>query len=627
MAGLQNVWQAWQSVHGDRSMSMLEKTFGQYEYTKDPAYVRDIQMFQQNPNPAMADKILNNWGKYMNVENIKELVSYIKPMSGTPQDIQYQLNKNKLKKSNIETEALPELTEYELRIKRGQADITGTKADWLPKQYELQYDRNQLARDMEVLDLAFKEQTQPSSIEAEIAKANAQAAQGDYQTDYYDKATDIGVPEAKANTEMKELKAQDLENQTAINRLEKALDLGLPGEQVKTEIGKLNTQQLQNIYDQKILEGKIDDAEKIYDYWYAGVKSQGLTDKFNIRETEEAMKKGVPEQNSNLLFLQNKSKIDKINYALENNLSHQEIDTQLAKLNNQEIQALYNQKINQNKLNDAQKIYDFFIRQKQAETETAEYNRDITEDKAWLSGEKTEAMKDMPQSNLRQILGLTNTTGEGGGEGSISAERIIGQTRDGRPIYSGIGGGFITIDPRTGNPRALSDSEYNNATITENYGEKTVDPSLYIYNNPEIQSLYTEQQLNELINSLPRQMNLTDANRVMSMLRQNYDISEILTKRALSDRIAPEQTYNEYINGSNQPQDQTDQSGEQKNVFPNVVVENYVQANEWINNSIDKTPGIDSPEQLRQNINNNLEGYKKRFPNVDFGFILQMLSQ
>ena len=34
-----------------------------------------------------------------------------------------------------------------------------------------------------------------------------------------------------------------------------------------------------------------------------------------------------------------------------------------------------------------------------------------------------------------------------------------------------------------------------------------------------------------------------------------------------------------------------------------------------------------SPEQLRQNINNNLEGYKKRFPNVDFGFILQMLSQ
>ena len=295
MPGLQNAWQAWSSIHGDRSMPMLKKAFGQYEYTEDPAFRQDMQMFQSNPNQATASMIINRWGDHMGVEDYQELGQRINYLEGTPQATKQQMLEDEASILSEKASTYPQYRDAQVRQALGQADMAETKADWLPKQYELQYDRNQLARDMSALDLAFQEQTQPASIEAEIAKANSQAAQGNYNTGLYNNLDPNQMAEYKMTQAGEQ--ARQAEQQTAMNE-EKLY-------QLEQQNSVLN-QQLQNdltIQEQNILSNKINNqinqlqlqkGRKLLPYEIEQAKNQVLT--------QEAQLRGINLQNQGRVY-------------------------------------------------------------------------------------------------------------------------------------------------------------------------------------------------------------------------------------------------------------------------------------------------------------------------------------
>jgi len=531
---LQAAWKGWQAIQGDRSMPMLKKAFGVYEHTEDPAFERDMQAFQQNPTRGNADRIINKWGDYLEADNYKELGQRLNYLEGTPQDIQHQINKNQLTQSNIRTEALPELTDAELRIKQGQADITQSNANYQSRFNEQKYNYNDIRNDLQRLDLAFQKQTQPASIEAEIAKANAQAAQGNYQSDYY------GNLDPNQMAEYKMTQAGEQANQAEIQT-------DITNEQL-TRIQKENSvlnEQLQNdltIQEQNILSNKINNK---------------------IRELE--LEKG-------------------------RKLLPYELDQAKNSVLKQELQI-----------------------------EGLEYQNEVAADESYLSGRKTDLYRDMTDEQLSAALFGTGGSQDSGGAGN--SERIVGQTADGRNIYNSVGGGYYTYDPRTGQARALTKAEYNNANMTNQFGEEMVNPMQFIYNDPEVQALYSDQQLNELANSLPKSMPINEARTVLSMVKQNYDISKILSSRALAGKIQPEQTYTDWSSGEQvtpEPKPETTPGNQTRET-------SFTEADQMIRSMMEEY-NLDT-EGLRQLIVNNKQSLENDYPTINFDTILSLLNK
>jgi len=523
---LQAAWKGWQAIQGDRSMPMLKKAFGVYEHTEDPAFERDMQAFQQNPTRGNADRIINKWGDYLEADNYKELGQRLNYLEGTPQDIQHQINKNQLTQSNIRTEALPELTDAELRIKQGQADITQSNANYQSRFNEQKYNYNDIRNDLQRLDLAFQEQTQPSSIEAEIAKANAQAAQGNYQSDYY------GNLDPNQMAEYKMTQAGEQANQAEIQT-------DITNEQL-TRIQKENSvlnEQLQNdltIQEQNILSNKINNK---------------------IRELE--LEKG-------------------------RKLLPYELDQAKNSVLKQELQI-----------------------------EGLEYQNEVAADESYLSGRKTDLYRDMTDEQLSAALFGTGGSQDSGGAGN--SERIVGQTSDGRNIYNSVGGGYYTYDPRTGQSRALTKREYQNANITTNYGKIMMNPAESLIENPIIGNTLSSEQVETIRANYDRQMPIEKAQKVINSYVNDPDLTNLIMTSAMGgpENIDKRKNIN-YHSYNQEPEERQTQS------YSNMSTKQLINLFE------EKNPNM-SPQELAEYLKIYRESIEQNL-GVDIGSVIGQLS-
>ena len=81
--GLTAMWNAMENVGGDRTIPLLSKAFNAYDPYDDPKYIRDMEMFKQNPTEEMAGRIIQEYGDYIEVDDFSDLASSIRPLEGT----------------------------------------------------------------------------------------------------------------------------------------------------------------------------------------------------------------------------------------------------------------------------------------------------------------------------------------------------------------------------------------------------------------------------------------------------------------------------------------------------------------------------------------------------------------
>lgn len=192
-----------------------------------------------------------------------------------------------------------------------------------------------------------------------------------------------------------------------------------------------------------------------------------------------------------------------------------------------------------------------------AQARSAALNNELKENELWQSNRERKFLEGLGDNELMSALGLGGGTGDGG-QNALSPERIVGQTADGRNIYSGIGGGYITTDPRTGQVRSVSREEFDNANISTGYGEVMVDPFEMLWNDPIARNTLGQDTITEMATSgqYPRQMTLDEARKFIDNLTYDFDISDILTSGSLAQNYRPEQSLNEYIQNGGQTQPQ-----------------------------------------------------------------------
>lgn len=482
MANLAQSLQIWQNMYGDRSIIMFKKALGQYDYTEDPAYYRDIQSLQQNPTPANANAVYGKWGKYLDVDKQTFMNNATGYVEGTPQWYETQ----ELKRTHEKGEA-----------------------------------------------------TQDSTIKVTNTVNQAKTAEAEGQINIWDERDDTGYAQAVVETEASNLGLQQLENQFETKKINYSLEQGLPQQIVDTEMQNLITEESSSSYKQQENEILIDNVEELTSAKITNILNQAEQSSVNVKISQENLEK---------LRTQNKYLEDQILNDMtlqEQKIYNNKVKNEILDRKNRMGRELYDTEIELVKR-------DLLIKKAQLErinlsNESQEITNKIKSNDLWKMQQERNFLEDLTEEERRAAM-LGTGSGTGSSSDDLSPNRIVGSTADKRNVYSTIGGGFIVRDPYTGQPRSLSEKEKEGTTFTTDYNEVMVNPYEIMWNDPIIRNSVGEETILNMAKSGPTQMTLTDAQRFINTIKNEFDYAELIRTETFSERARPDQTFGEAMN-------------------------------------------------------------------------------
>lgn len=401
MAGLQDVWKGFRSVHGNRSLAMAGKALGQYNLYQDPKFYKDMERFEQNPTSQNADLILSEYGDQLDIEDKKSLAKKIQPVEGTMANQKQDLAEMKIENNKQYQEKLGDLGYYDTKAREDYQGAKSAISDSLTN-----IAKNKAYRGNDVFEY-----------QAMADKSNAQA--------------------------------QNINNEVKMRKAELALENNLPEQEVQTRISNLNANQAESLYNKKLFENKADKANKIVEYF---MRNKNAQTRMNEAQATQA---GI---NTDIAQATKEDQILQQEYRTENaRMQNEQLDTQLGYLDQQLQNKLTQQDlniINQRIQNDIAKLREekqrrltpMEIKSIELRNKNAALNNDLKENKVWQSNQRRKYMEQLDDRDMSSALGLT----ENSSNPKINKDRLVTNPLGGGAAL--VNDNNILVDPQTKNP-------------------------------------------------------------------------------------------------------------------------------------------------------------------------------